>query len=120
MILCVSLTSWTSHCRLAVDDQSWKEILLSYQASPFSTTHTSETGSTESTVRNKLCRTPSPPLFAPLPQTPPLFSRKNVAPKQPANVPASMSDLQLVAPSASSDGDEGMLEYAAASDDWGT
>jgi hypothetical protein len=31
-----------------------------------------------------------------------------------------MSDLQLVAPSASSDGDEGMLEYAAVSDDWGT
>lgn len=91
---------------------------MSYQASPFSTTYTN---GTESTVRNKfICRTPSPPLLAPLPQTPPLFSRKTVAPKQPANVPASMSDLQLVAPSASSDGDEGMLEYAAVSDDWGT
>jgi hypothetical protein len=31
-----------------------------------------------------------------------------------------MSDLQLVAPSICSDGDEGMLEYAAVDDEWGT
>jgi hypothetical protein len=79
------------------------------------------TESTESTVCDKfLCMTPSPPFLAPLPQTPPLFSRANVAPKKPAYVHASMSDLQLVATSTSSDSDEGALEYAAVNDEWGT
>lgn len=58
--------------------------------------------------------------MAPLPQTPPLFSRKDVAPKRPAHVPASMFDLQLVGISTSSDGDEGMLKYAVVDDEWGT
>ena len=56
--------------------------------------------------------------MAPSPQTPPLFSRTNVAPKKPAYVHASMSDLQLVATSTSSD--EEALEYAAVNDEWGT
>jgi hypothetical protein len=43
-----------------------------------------------------------------------------VAPKKPAYVHASMSDLQLVATSTSSDSDEGVLEYAAVNDEWGT
>ncbi|KAI0286852.1 hypothetical protein BGY98DRAFT_942310 [Russula aff. rugulosa BPL654] len=103
------------HCRLAVDQHKWKEILLSYQASPFLTTHTN---GTESTVCDKyLYRTPSPPLLAPLPQTPPLFSGTNVAPKKPAYV-ASMADLQLVPTFTSSDSDDGALEYVAFSDEW--
>jgi hypothetical protein len=61
----------------------------------------------------------SPPLLAHLPQTPPLFSGTNVAPKKPAYVHASMSDLQLVATSTSGDSDEGALEYAAVNDEWG-
>ncbi len=121
MLLCIKLTDWTSHCRLAVDNHRWREILLSYQTSPFLTTHTSGTESTESTVYNKfLCRTLSPPLLVPLPQTPPLFSRTDVALKKPAYVHTSMSDLQLAATSTSSDNDEGTLEYMAVNDEWGT
>jgi hypothetical protein len=92
--------------------------MLSYKASPFLTT---DTNGKESTVCDKfLCRTPSPPLLTPLPQTPPLFSGTNVAPKKPAYVHASMSDLQLVATSTSSESDEGALEYMAVNDEWGT
>ncbi|SRR6266404_1126548 len=121
MLLCVSLINWTSHSRLAVDHRRWKEILLSYQASPFLTTHTGETGSPDPTVCNKfLRRTPSPSLLAHLHLTPPLFSETNVAPKKLVYVHASMSDLQLVATSTSSDSDDGTLEYAAVNDEWGT
>jgi hypothetical protein len=115
------LISWTSHCRVAVDQQKWKEILLLYKAGPFLATHTNGTEPTKSTVCDKfLCRTPPPPFLAPLPQTPPLFSGTNVAPKKPTYVHASMSDLQLVATSTTSDSDEGAFEYAAINDEWGT
>jgi hypothetical protein len=120
MPLCVCLTHWTSHSRLAVDNHTWKEILFSYQASPFSIKHTGPSG-TESAPCNKfLCRTPSPPPLDPLPQTPPLFPRINVTPEQPAYVPVSMSDLSFVAPLINGDRNEGTPEYATISDEWGT
>jgi hypothetical protein len=53
------------------------------------------------------------------PQTLPLFSGTNIAPKKPAYVHASMSDLQLVATSTSSDSDEEVLKYVAVNDEWG-
>jgi hypothetical protein len=56
-------------------------------------------------------------LLAPLPQTLPLFSETNVAPKKPAYVHALMSDLQLVATFTSSDSNEGVLEYTAVNDE---
>ncbi|KAI0249531.1 hypothetical protein BJV78DRAFT_1226853 [Lactifluus subvellereus] len=104
------------HVRLTVDGHSCKEIMSLCQANPFSTRHTSGTGYPRPSPF--LDRTPSPPLLAPCPQTPPLFSRITMAPGRPPHVPVSMSDLPLITPFANGDDDKETLEYAAAIDGW--
>lgn len=101
-----------------MDGHSCKEIMSLYQANPFSTRHRS--GTEYLRPSPFLYRAPSPPLLAPCPQTPPLFSRISMAPGRPPHVPVSMFDLPLMAPLVNRDDDKETLEYAAAIDGWCT
>jgi len=93
-----------------------KEILSSYKANPFSTMP--PIGAESAPCHKSLYRMPSPPLPLFLPQTPPLFSRINVAPKLPASAPGSMLDISVVV-SLNDDGDNGTPEYEVVKDEWG-
>ncbi|KAH9982296.1 hypothetical protein BGW80DRAFT_15638 [Lactifluus volemus] len=104
------------HSRLTIDSHRWKEVTSLHRENPFSTQQSS---GTEYPLSSPFPNwPPSPPLLAPCPQTPPLFSRTTITSGQPSRVPRAMADLPLMTPLASSDDDKGMLEYPTAIDGW--